>query len=278
MIWGSLSEDKGQIEKHLVSTCFSDYDQVKLLEITNSYFSLTYNPTQDRFVTSYSTFILDHIRKMIINYDSNTHENILDNVYALNLANANALTETWIRNNVFTNVSGLQGAVFYEFSPNVIVENKLHTTNVTMRNTTISNVNGTGSLTNYYTYLIMNEGGTISFDQIHYLDYNIGQQAGFYAAGVIGSLAIKNSIFSDITVGSSNALISTGEFDSLTISNITFANINNEEPDKQNNYMMRIHSINLNDVSNSLINDIAVQDSDISFMLFQQISGKTSSF
>ena len=47
-----------------------------------------------------------------------------------------------------------------------------------------SNVNGTGSSANYYIYLSMNNDGVVDLENIHYSNNHIGQQAGFYAAGI----------------------------------------------------------------------------------------------
>jgi hypothetical protein len=128
LFWGNLAEDKGQFEKHLSPNCNPQDDVLQTVDITHNYWSMTYNPTGNRFVTFYTEFYSDYYRKVIVNYSYNMHENILNSVYALNLVYWTQNTEIWMRNNEFHNVSGLQGAAYAVVSSKFIIENELFLT------------------------------------------------------------------------------------------------------------------------------------------------------
>ena len=291
LMWSSLTEDRGNIEKQQIGTCVPDDDLVQQVEVINTYWSLTYNPTQDRFVLFYSTFTPDYIRKIVIKYENNLHENIVDNVYAVCHMNANVNTDMEVRNNIFTNVSSKNGAVFSDYSQNIIVENEIYrdsenfgfstysfffAVNVTFINFTNSNLNGTGTSDNHYIYLSMLSGSQVNLNQIFYENSNIGVQSGLSIVGTIDSLTITDSVFSNLTIGTSNSLLSTGKIRSLLISNITFININSVTPDDQNNFMINVDSINLDNASNSSIGNITVLNSQTSFVKFDTITGNNA--
>ena len=58
----------------------------QVVTFNNSYWTLPSNPDGDRYVTFYSAFIATFYRPTIINYVNNRHENVVENIYAFNLA------------------------------------------------------------------------------------------------------------------------------------------------------------------------------------------------
>lgn len=234
---------------------------------------------------------MTYIRKVIINYDSNYHENITKNVYSVVSTYSTPNTDYWIRNNIWRSYSGFYGVVYIERAKNVIVENELFENsedfgfdtyaflfvdNVIMRNITTSNLTSTGSSSEYFIYLYVNDGATVYLDEIFYKNCHIGKQAGFYIDGLTTSLTIKNSIFQNLTLGTENHLISTGEFNTLYISNLTFYGVNIETTNDLDNFMIKVDAINLNNASNSEISDITISNSDVSFLSFNLITGEAA--
>ena len=84
--YGSTSEDRGQVDKHLNSLWMPDDGFTQVVTFNNSYWTLPSNPDKDRYVTFYSAFIATFYRPTIINYVNNRHENVVENIYAFNLA------------------------------------------------------------------------------------------------------------------------------------------------------------------------------------------------
>ena len=122
----------------------------------------------------------------------------------------------------------------------------------------------------------MLDGGIVSLDQIFYQNSNIGVQSGLFIIGIIDSLTITNSAFSNLKVGTSNSILSTGELKSLTISNVTFADIDSESPDDQSNYMISVDTINLDNATDSSIDNITIQNSQTGFIKFDTITGNNT--
>ena len=67
-IWTSLTNDKGQIEKHLTSECNPQDDVAIVIQILNTYWTMDYNPTNDRFNQFYNELMRTFTRKVIVNY------------------------------------------------------------------------------------------------------------------------------------------------------------------------------------------------------------------
>ena len=67
-IWTSLTNDKGQIEKHLTSECNPQDDVVIVIQILNTYWTMDYNPTNNRFNQFYNELMRTFTRKVIVNY------------------------------------------------------------------------------------------------------------------------------------------------------------------------------------------------------------------
>ena len=289
--WGSLSEDKGQIEKHLSPNCNPSDDVVQTVDITHNYWTMPYNPTQDRFVTFYTEFDQDYYRRMIVNYSYNLHENILDNIYGLNLAYCTQNTEIWMTNNQFYNVSCLQGAAYAVVSDKFIIENDLYadstdfgfdtyaimdTNEVIIKNVTTRNVNATGSSSEYYFYLRMNNGGNVTVDGLYFENSNVGQQRGLFVQGNMNTFIMTNLNFLNVLVGTGNTLINTGAFNKLEIYNTTFTNVQNETPNDENNIMITVNKINLGNAQNCIIKNATIENSEIGFLLFSSITGTAS--
>ena len=197
-----------------------------------------------------------------------------------------------MRNNIFRNVSWLQGGAFIVKASTVISENEVYEDSsnfgfnayafmnmdsISIRNFTFRNLNGTRSSTEYYIYLILNEGGSALIDGLKFTNSYVGFQTGVYIQDNINSLLIQNWIFQNLIVGSNNYLINTGSFKKLQIVNTLFQNITSQTSDDYGNIMILINSIDLTSASNSLVDNITVSDSKLGFIYFNTISGKTAS-
>lgn len=76
-------------------------------------------------------------------------------------------------------------------------------------------------------------------------------------------------------MSSSNKIINTGSFQSLQILDSAFDNITSQTADDYGNIMIEVNSINLASGSDSLINNITIQNSVIGFVDFYTIVGST---
>ena len=70
-IWTSLTNDRGQLEKHLTSECNPQDDAVVMIQIINTYWTMDYNPNGDRFTWFYSELLREYTRKVIFDYSGN---------------------------------------------------------------------------------------------------------------------------------------------------------------------------------------------------------------
>ena len=288
LIWTSLTEDKGQIEKQLTSTWMPQDDVTQISQSLNNYWSLHENPVRNRFIQFFNIHNPNYYRKLIVNYDSNTHENIFHSVYANNYIYSTYIAELWMRNNIYTNVSWLEGAAYIHIANKIIIENEIYQNSsdfghgayslfeineITVRNITLRNLNGTGSSAQYYLYFALNPGGSAYIDSIFLTDSYTGFQTGIYIEGFINHLVIQNSIFRNLKLRSGNALINTGTFKDFDISNTTFNSISNQYSEDEDNYMLIISTIDLDSAVNSIIQNISIQSSSIGFINLNSIIG-----
>ena len=287
-IYGSQAEDKGQIQMQITNNCIPQDDLTQDIEIKNTYMTLTENPNKDRHVQLLLFFEESYPRNLRVKYINNRHMNIVDSYYSMLNAYTTPLTDVWIQNNLFHNVSGVNGAVVIITAKNFVVENEIYedSTNfgsnayafqevnsVTMRNITISNVNGTGTSTDNYLYMVINNGGFVDIDDWKFVNSATGLQAGIQTEGVLSRLTIKNSKFENIKTGNKNTIISTGEFKHFEMTNTTFSSIESEHSTDEKNFMITIGNINLDDSKSSKIEDVSIELSKISFLLFNTITG-----
>lgn len=123
------------------------------------------NPNSNRFITFFTAIDSAYIRPIIVNYDSNIHENILNNVYAVNFVFANDNTDIIVNWNTYKNVSGSIGVAYSEVSNSIAIQNEvyqdssnigstayaaLYTDSISLTNVTFNNVNGSTSDSSYY--------------------------------------------------------------------------------------------------------------------------------
>ena len=265
---------------------------LQIAQSINTYWTLHNNPTLNRFIQFFNIHNPLYPRPLIVNYDNNTHENIYMSVYANNYIYSTYVAELWMRNNIYTNVSCLEGAAYIHIANKMIIENDIYQNSshfghgsyslfeideIIINNVTMRNLNGTGSSAQYYLYIYLNSGGSAYIDSLYFVNSYTGYQTGVYIEESINHFIIQNSYFYNLKVGSGNALINTGTFNDLKIINTTFVNIDNQNSDDDDNYMIVVDTINLGSSENSLINNIYVQNSSIAFINFNSIIGTTTS-
>ena len=218
----------------------------------------------------------------------NTQENINNNVYSSNFADNTYNTDIWLRNNIYKNVTGQQGAGYILYGNALISENEIfqnssyfgsfvfaymELNSITIKNMTLKNSNGTNTSSADFIYLILNDDGSSIIDGLTFTDSNLGYQVGIYIQDNINSLIIQNWLFQNLIVGTSNNIINTGSFQSLQILNSVFENISSQTSDDYGNIMIEVKSINLTSASDSLISNITIQNSVIGFVDFYTIVG-----
>ena len=289
--YGSNSEDRGQIDKHLNSLWMPNDNSTQIVTFSNGYWTLPYNPGKDRYVTMYWEYISSFYRPTIINYINNFHENVVQNVWAFNLAYVAPTTSIYMAGNTYTNISGPQWAAFTNLASSLVLENEsfenstdfgigtyayTEIEHVVIRNITHKNVNGTGTNLQYYIYISIINNGDVSVDGMYFINWNLGYQAGFNVFGIMNKLSISNVAMTSSTIGNQNALINTGSFSTLTISNCTFNGIGNGTPNDQDNYMIYVGSINLDSANNSTIKNMTIENSEIGLINFSSLSGTSS--
>ena len=71
-IWSSLVNDKAQIEIHLTSDWNPQDAVIKMIQVTDTYFSMESNPSGDRFNWYYNELMREYTRKVIFNYSGKT--------------------------------------------------------------------------------------------------------------------------------------------------------------------------------------------------------------
>ena len=291
-IYGSLAEDRSIVIKRLIlNTWNADIEDVQQVEVSNTYWSLPENPFEDRFNSLFSNFDASIIRRVHWIYDGNVHEYMDDAIYPNYIVATHANTEIFLRNNIHRNLSNPFGIVETKVSKSVVVENEyieyidefrldayafFFTDSVDIRNITFNNINGTGSSVYSYIFADVNDGGYVNLDEIYIQNSNVALTTGFSVRGVLNSLSITNSIFSDLSIGTSTILLNTGEINKLYVSNLTFTNVNDQTADDQDNFMMMVDAIVLQDYSELSINDIVVETSGVGFLKFNSISGSIS--
>ena len=99
--YGSTSEDRCQVEKHLNSLWMPDDDSPQIVTFDNNYWSLPTNPQGDRYIWFYAEYIASLPRPTIINYINNIHEDIVGTLWALNLPFVAPTTDIYMAGNIF---------------------------------------------------------------------------------------------------------------------------------------------------------------------------------
>ena len=214
--YGSTSEDRCQIDKHLNSLWMPNDNNQQIVTLNNTYWSQPTNPQGDRYIWFYAEYIASFYRPTIINYVNNIHENIVGTLWALNLAFVAPATYVYMAGNKFTNISGIQWAAYTASAGTFVLENEIiqnssncqvgtyasvQTTNVIIRNVTHTNVNGTDNQAQYYIYLSIINNGDVTVDGMYFNNWNLGYQAGFYVFGTMNKLSISNVAMTSSTIG-----------------------------------------------------------------------------
>ena len=290
--YGSNSEDRCQVEKHLNSLWMPNDDSTQIFSFSNGYWTLPSNPSGDRYIWIYAEYIASLYRPTTINYVNNYHENVVGTLWAFNLAFVAPTTNIYMAGNSYNNITGFQWAAYTVSSANIILENEwlqnshdcvlgtyalVQSQNVIMRNITHSNVNGTDNSAQFYIYLSVINSGNVIVDGMYFINWNLGYQPGFYVFGTMNILSISNVVMTGSTIGNKNALINIGSFSTLIISNCSFSKIGNETPDDQSNFLISVGSIDLSSANNSTIQNVTIDNSEVGFIEFSTISGSTSS-
>ena len=291
LIYGSLSNDKSQIEIQLNNEWLPNDGNIQTITIQNNVFSLPSNPSNDQFVKLYVDVINNYPRQIIGNFQDNQIINIESNVYPIFYCFFTASSIINLSNNTISNVSSQQGLItintmksvsllnsnFYSFSnfgSNLVNFSDVQT--VIVQNINWQNINATGDSTDFlFLFEIINKG-IVSIDRVFMNNVNIGLQKGFYYKGLMSQISYTNMYFSNIYVGGNNRMISTGDFNSIIMKNITFINNFNQHDSDSNNHLIEFDTVNLNNATNSQISDIYVSFSRINFLMIENVVGSTT--
>ena len=286
LIYGSLSNDKSQIEIQLNRACLPNDGNIQTITIKNNVFSLPSNPIKDQFVKLYVDVTDSYHRQLIGNFQNNQIKDIILNVYPVFNCFFISNSIITLSNNTISNVSSQQGLItfdtiksislfnstFYNFSDfgyNLFYFSKVE--NVLVQNINLQNINATGTSSDYlFLFDIVNKG-TVLIDMVYMNNVNIGLQAGFYFNGLMSKITYTNMYFSNIYVGNNNRMISTGEFNSITMNNITFINSLDQYSTDSENFMIIFDTVNLNNATNSFIKDIYVSVARIGFIKMENV-------
>ena len=291
LIYGSLSNDKSQIDIEINSACMPSDGNIQTIRINDNLFSQTSNPDSDRFVEMYIDVISNYPRQIASRFYNNQITNIVQNVYPVFYWFFTGSSTVYLSNNTISNVSAQQGlitintmntatllnSVFYnssDFGHNLYYFSNVQ--NVTVQNINLQNITATGASTDFVFLFDIINNGTVSIDTVYMNNVNIGLQAGFYFNGLMSKISYTNMYFSNINVGNNNRMISAGEFNSIVINNVTFINSFDQYSSDSDNMMIVFDTILLDNAQNSSISNIYSSVSRIDFIRIENVVGSTS--
>lgn len=180
---------------------------LQISQSINTYWTLHNNPTLNRFVQFFNIHNPLYPRPLIVNYENNTHENIYMSVYGNNYAYSTYIAEMRMKNNLYTNVTCLEGAAYIRIANKLFIENDIYENSlnrghgshllyeineITVTNLTMRNFNATGSSAQYYLYIYLNPGGSAYINSLSFVDSYIGFQAGVYIEESVNHFVIQN--------------------------------------------------------------------------------------
>ena len=291
LIYGSLINDKSQIEIQLNSEWLPNDGNIQTITIQSNVFSLPSNPSKDEFVKLYIDVTNSYPRQIIGNFQNNQIKDIILNVYPVFNCFFTSSSIIYLSNNTVSNVSSQQGLITFDTMKSATVLNSAfynfsdfghnlyyfsNVENVIVQNISLQNINATGSSSDYlFLFDIVNKG-TVLIDMVYMNNVNIGLQAGFYFKRLMSKISYTNMYFSNIYVGNNNRMISTGEFNSITMNNITFINSFDQYSSDTENYWIVFDNINLNNATNSIISNIYASVSRINFIKMENVIGSTT--
>ena len=291
LIYGSLSNDKSQIEIQLNSACLPNDGNTQTITIQNNLFSLPSNTNSDQFVELYIDIVSNYPRQITGSFLNNQIINIVSNVYPIFYCFFTSNSIINLNNNTISNVSSQLGIITISTMKSVTLTNSNFynssnfghnlyyfsgVQNVIIEKVNLENINATGSSSDYlFLFDIVNKG-TVLIDMVYMNNVNIGLQAGFYFNGLMSKISYTNIYFSNIYVGNKNRMISTGEFNSITMNNITFINSFDQYSTDTENFMIIFDSVNLSNATNSFIKDIYVSVARIDFIKMESVVGSSS--
>jgi len=145
--------------------------------------SLPDNPGQDKFTTYYIDLVQGVYRKLLFYYISNEFIQQHKMPYPSIQMFSNLMTEISVINTTFINVTTENGGLMTTRTNLVLIENVMYadcdnfafatinildTNSITIRNLTHQNVNGTGSPSERYIRIKLNDGGTADLTSVHF--------------------------------------------------------------------------------------------------------------
>lgn len=102
------------------------------------------------------------------------------------------------------------------------------------------------------------------------------QKAGIYFSSHTDLLSITESTFEDVQVGTSNSIILADEVSTVIFQNCSFTNIDKSSSTDESMTMVNFASFDLTHSEDSVISDIVIESSTISFLEFTSLTGSLS--
>lgn len=286
LVWGSLSEDRAVIETYVNSDCLPTDNRDHYFTFTGTKMSMSDNESEDKFTSYYVDLSSDGTRRLLLSYVAGVYTDQYLMPYPTHQINANALTEISIINATFSNVTWINGGTMTSRAKSVLIKNTIYenwdnfdfstfqllkSDFISMINLTHQNVNGTGTSSQYYLYLQLNEGGTANLDSVNFYNWDLKLKAGIYFDGLVQELEFKNSVFSSLKVGTSNSVILVEEVGRVTMQNWTFEGISHSKEEDEDMKMVNFQTFNLDQGGNSSIDGIKISNSRIAFLEFNSV-------
>ena len=290
-ISGSLLEDRGPIEIHTRPEWQPVDGERQYLIYDHITLTLPDNPSNIHFNGYYIDLALFNTRTLALMHINSYYHDQNHMVYPVHQIFGSPNLEVHIINCTFVNVICTFGGNMVTVAKLVNIENNLFMNTsdfiyatynllqidtVNVSNVTHRNINGTGSSTEFFMIIDLNENGNSTFSSVNFYDWYIGVQKAIYFSGSMNAFIMNNSIFSNLIVGTRNSIMSAALVSMISITNWTFTSISPSSKFDENNMIINIENLNLANSMNSTIKDIYVQSS-ISFLAFNSVVGKLNS-
>jgi hypothetical protein len=265
----------------------------RTVTFSNNQITMPTNTDADRYVQVKIDYSLGSNSKEIIYYSNNVHNLISQSTNALLDVNIHEDVEAEVRmtDNTYTDFTGSHGITKIVTSGDVYIDN-LDFRNSTgfgatlfdfencqmieINNMVITNVTTDETLTGAFFHSYSSSDMDITVDNLTVSTIVLNQYVIANFEGKLDKVIFTNSNLEGLSYGSDNTLIYVHNVNTVYVDSITFSDISGNNNVYSNSYLIRINTLNVNSTEDTLVQNVNIQNSVISFIELDQLAGSTS--
>jgi hypothetical protein len=116
----------------------------------------------------------------------------------------------------------------------------------------------------------------VIFDGIYVKNSAIEYKNVVVNNGESNQFVLVNSVFENVTVETGNSLINWGAFRGILLQNISFYNVTSLDFSDDSSSLVKLGTLNLNNDMSSVISNVKIESSSLSFFILNNIEGETT--